>query len=279
MVEEFAAADMATADDLRSFAALCRPAVIRQGFSDWPAVAAGRQSAASALSHIARFAAGLSAEYFTAGAALGGRYHYGAGPGGYNFGRETASVGDALGRIAANAESGAETAYLGSLPADAYFPGFAEENPCGLVSAGVHPRLWIGNRSTIACHYDAYDNLACVVAGRRRFTLYPPDAIGDLYVGPVDHTLSGQPVSMAAGKAVISTDTGMQGIEAAAGTHYLRANTPAEFAAAVAWCMRHEDDVLRMRQAAADLMARKYDAGSIMKGILSQLKTLRSVSA
>ena len=205
MVEEFAAADMATADDLRSFAVLCRPAVIRQAFSDWPAVAAGRQSAASALSHIARFAAGLSAEYFTAGAALGGRYHYGAGPGGYNFGRETASIGDALGRIAANAESGAETAYLGSLPADAYFPGFAEENPCGLVSAGVHPRLWIGNRSTIACHYDAYDNLACVLAGRRRFTLYPPDAIGDLYVGPVDHTLSGQPVSMAAGKADAAT--------------------------------------------------------------------------
>jgi hypothetical protein len=38
-----------------------------------------------------------------------------------------------------------------------------------------------------------------VVAGRRRFTLYPPAAIGDLYIGPIDHTLSGQPVSMAAG--------------------------------------------------------------------------------
>ena len=72
---ELAAAGMATADDLRSLAALCRPAVIRQGFSDWPAVAAGRQSAASALSHIARFAAGLSAEYFTAGAELSGNVY------------------------------------------------------------------------------------------------------------------------------------------------------------------------------------------------------------
>ncbi|PNQ02469.1 cupin-like domain-containing protein [Sphingobium sp. SA916] len=199
VIEAFAAADMTAADDLRAFAAMCRPAVIRGRFNDWPAVAAGGQGGTAALHYVARFAAGSSAEYFTAGAELGGRYHYGDGPGGFNFTRETASIGDALGRIAANAESGSETAYLGSLPADSHFPGFAEENPCNLVGAGVHPRLWIGNRSTVACHYDSYDNLACVVAGRRRFTLYPPDAIGDLYVGPVDHTLSGQPVSMAAG--------------------------------------------------------------------------------
>src|SRR3546814_2079143 len=78
-VEEFASEDMGSADDLRAFAALCRPAVIRGRFSDWPAVAAGRQGGAAALSHIARFAAGSSAEYFTAGAELGGRYHYGEG--------------------------------------------------------------------------------------------------------------------------------------------------------------------------------------------------------
>lgn len=43
------------------------------------------------------------------------------------------------------------------------------------------------------------DNIACVVAGRRTFTLYPPDAIGDLYVGPIDHTMAGQPVALAVG--------------------------------------------------------------------------------
>ncbi|WP_235522710.1 cupin-like domain-containing protein, partial [Caulobacter sp. Root342] len=53
----------------------------------------------------------------------------------------------------------------------------------------------------VACHYDTYDNLACVVAGRRRFTLFPPQAIADLYVGPIDHTLAGQPTSLAASAA------------------------------------------------------------------------------
>ena len=43
-------------------------------------------------------------------------------------------------------------------------------------------------------------------AGRRRFTLFPPDAIRDLYVGPIDHTLAGQPLSLAVGRAPGPTD-------------------------------------------------------------------------
>jgi hypothetical protein len=35
-----------------------------------------------------------------------------------------------------------------------------------------------------------------VVTGRRRFTLFPPDQLPNLYVGPFDFTLSGPPVSM-----------------------------------------------------------------------------------
>jgi hypothetical protein len=35
-----------------------------------------------------------------------------------------------------------------------------------------------------------------VVAGRRRFTLFPPDQLSNLYAGPFDFTLSGPPVSM-----------------------------------------------------------------------------------
>jgi hypothetical protein len=50
----------------------------------------------------------------------------------------------------------------------------------------------------VSSHYDAFENVACVVAGVRRFTLYPPEAIGKLYVGPIDNTMAGQPVSMAA---------------------------------------------------------------------------------
>ncbi|MCI4589511.1 cupin-like domain-containing protein [Sphingobium sp. BYY-5] len=197
-VQELAASDVGGADGLRALALACRPIVIRGLCEAWPAAAAGRQGVSAAFDYLARFDAGLTAEYFSAPAELLGRYHYGEGPGGFNFARETIRVGDALGRIMDNAAGGGGTGYMGSLPADAHFPGFADANPCIFLGTEVRPRLWIGNPSTIACHYDAYDNLACVLAGRRCFTLYPPDAIGDLYVGPIDHTLSGQPVSMAA---------------------------------------------------------------------------------
>jgi hypothetical protein len=50
----------------------------------------------------------------------------------------------------------------------------------------------------VSAHFDAFDNVACVVAGARRFTLFPPEAIEGLYVGPLDNTMAGQPVSLAA---------------------------------------------------------------------------------
>src|SRR5207253_9418045 len=89
--------------------------------------------------------------------------------------------------------------YMGSLPTDDHLPGFAVENRLAMLEEQVRPRVWIGNASQVSCHFDTFENIACVVAGRRRFTLYPPDAIGDLYVGPIDHTMAGQPVSLAAG--------------------------------------------------------------------------------
>lgn len=60
----------------------------------------------------------------------------------------------------------------------------------------VDPRLWVGNEGVIDTHYDGTDNVACVVAGRRRFTLFAPDQTSNLYPGPLEFTPAGVPVSL-----------------------------------------------------------------------------------
>jgi hypothetical protein len=65
-----------------------------------------------------------------------------------------------------------------------------------LMAAEVHPRLWFGNAFLTPAHIDELDNLACVVGGRRRFSLFPPEQVTNLYIGPLDFTPAGAPVSL-----------------------------------------------------------------------------------
>ena len=184
----------------REIAEPCQPLIVRGAFRDWPVVRAAARSGQELRDYLCRFTNDVSADVFIGDPAIEGRYYYRDGLEGFNFERVSMDAATAIDRIFASAATaGSPTLYLGSLPADAYFPGFADENIAPMLAPNVTPRIWIGNASFVSCHYDAVDNIACAVLGRRRFTLYPPDAIGDLYVGPLDHTMAGQPVSLAAG--------------------------------------------------------------------------------
>lgn len=176
----------------------CEPVVVRGACADWPARQAAERSFGDLADYLLRFDGGVTAEAFVGTPDIDGRFHYDENLTGFNFAREELGLLDVLTRIAEGVQRGSSV-YMGSLPADRHLPGFADENRAAMLAPSVRPRIWLGSRSEIACHYDTYDNLACVVAGRRRFTLYPPDAIADLYVGPVDHTMAGQPVGLAVG--------------------------------------------------------------------------------
>ena len=88
------------------------------------------------------------------------------------------------------------TIYLGSTAIDYCLPGFASENQIDLGDVQATVRLWLGTRHRVAAHYDVLENIAVVGAGRRRFILLPPEQLPNLYVGPIDFTPAGQPVSM-----------------------------------------------------------------------------------
>lgn len=193
--------DIARLDGPEAFRRLvaepCRPVVLRGAVRDWPLARIAGGDAAALQDYLTRFDAGRQVEAFVGDAAIAGRYNYTEDLSGFNFRRESMPLRDAIARIVAGSDTD-ETLYVGSLPIPLVLPGMAEENRLAFVPAGVAPRIWIGHASTIACHYDMMDNIACVVAGQRRFTLYPPEAIGYLYVGPIDHNMAGQPVALAA---------------------------------------------------------------------------------
>ena len=86
--------------------------------------------------------------------------------------------------------------YVGSTQTSVWLPGFNEAHPLPMALPAVMTSLWIGNQSRVAAHFDSPRNIAGCVIGQRRFTLFPPDQVTNLYVGPWDLTPAGQPISM-----------------------------------------------------------------------------------
>lgn len=192
-------AGIATAEQfLREVVLPCRPTVLRGLVKDWPVVRSA-QSAMLFGDYIKRFDAGREMEAFFGAPQIAGKYYYAEDFRGFNFERRQMRLVAALDLILSSLDqSGAPSVYAGSLPVNDYLPGFAAQNAMPLLPLSVVPRIWLGHASNVSAHYDTVDNLACVVAGRRRFTLYAPQLIENLYVGPIDNTMAGQPVSLAA---------------------------------------------------------------------------------
>jgi Cupin-like domain len=174
-----------------------RPAVLRGHVAAWPAVRAGRESPAAMARYLHARDTGVQAHVMTADPAIGGRFFYTDDLGGRNFENRTMPFAAALARLVELLDDPAPPAlYVGALPIPAGLHEFARDNRLDLLDSVV-PRIWLGNRVTVQTHYDLSHNIACVVAGRRRFTLFPPEQFDNLYVGPLDFTLAGQPISLA----------------------------------------------------------------------------------
>ncbi|MBO9575465.1 MAG: cupin-like domain-containing protein [Sphingobium sp.] len=175
-----------------------RPVILRGLAKDWPAVRAARESNEAVARYVSGFDQGRTTEAFLGTAEMAGRFFYGSDIAAFNFRREAARISEVLGFLVSDGvRADAPSVYIGATAVPDYLPGFERSNPMSLLAGKpAVPRIWIGNRSTIAAHFDISDNIACVVAGRRRFTLFPPEQVANLYVGPLDHTMAGQPASM-----------------------------------------------------------------------------------
>jgi hypothetical protein len=177
----------------------CQPVVLRGLVADWPAVRAAQDSPRALMSYLSQLDAGARIEVFFGEPAIGGKYYYDADLKGFNFERRVMEFAAAMQAIVAAVDApGGKSVYAGSAPCRECLPGFAPGNVMPLLAPETQPRIWLGTASNVSSHYDTFDNLACVIAGRRRFTLYAPELISRLYVGPIDRTMAGPPVSLAA---------------------------------------------------------------------------------
>jgi len=173
------------------------PIVLKGLVDEWPAVQACSQSLPSAARYLSKFWSDRPVTALVSDGDIDGRFFYNEDCTGFNFKGGTAPLGLVFHKLAEQPDNeSAPTIYVGSTSVDMWLPGFREHNDVAVPSDDVVVSAWMGNRSRISAHFDFPDNVACVVAGRRRFTLFPPDQIKNLYIGPVDLTPAGQAISL-----------------------------------------------------------------------------------
>ncbi len=176
-----------------------QPAVLRGVAAHWSLVRAGRDSMAGAMAHLLEHYNGQPVTYSWGAPDIEGRPFYTPDFSALNCEVRRDALPSVLDAIAASAEDPQPpTYYVASLPIDSRFPALRAHNDLDLAAHGLDapPAIWIGNRVTASCHYDALGNIAVCAVGRRRFTLFPPEQIGNLYPGPLDPTPGGQAVSV-----------------------------------------------------------------------------------
>jgi hypothetical protein len=180
----------------RQVESVYEPAILRQLVGEWPAVGAARRSSREVADYLGGRYNQTPIRAFLGHEGIGGRYFYRPDVGGFNFTPAETTLSNLLKTLQDPAETG-RSIYMGSTATARILPAFASENALSIATdRGGEPRIWIGNASRVAPHYDESDNIACVVSGRRRFILFPPEQVANLYVGPLDRTIAGQPISM-----------------------------------------------------------------------------------
>jgi hypothetical protein len=178
------------------------PAILKGVAADWPLVRKGLEGARAAIDYLASFDAGQPVVGYTGAPEIGGRFFYNDDLTRLNFEAKRVPFGEFLGRIAEHiGDPDAPSFYIGSTDLSLFLPGLGGDNglPADLAPFADHKRMagiWIGNRTVASTHYDFSNNIACSLVGRRRFTLFPPDQIANLYPGPLEPTPGGQVVSM-----------------------------------------------------------------------------------
>lgn len=186
--------DLKIFQDIRS---ACQPVVMRGFVADWPIVAAAQQGDEMMVASVAANASDAPLTYALGEPEIEGRFHYTDDVQHLNFVRKQTTLRSFLELLLVEklSPTGCALAAQG-IALHNCLPGFSHVHAMPLLPTTVMPRMWLCNATKVATHNDELENIACVAAGRRRFTLFPPEAVANLYMGPFELTPGGTPISM-----------------------------------------------------------------------------------
>ena len=172
------------------------PVVLRGLVQGWPAVQAARQAPLAICDYLSRFDNGAEVMATKTRAAAQGVMGYNEALTDFDFVKARMPLAEFVGHLAAYLDVAAAPSIAAQCAkVSEVIPGFLQHNALQALP-GVEPNFWLGNTLTVPVHHDHPYNLACVVAGRRHFTLFAPEQVGNLYIGPLEHTPSGAPISV-----------------------------------------------------------------------------------
>jgi hypothetical protein len=180
----------------QEIAPLHRPFIFKGFAKNWPVVNYGNESADTLVDYFHSIEQGKEINYQAGSPEIDGRYFYNEDYSGVNFKTQCKSFKTALSDVLQTGNTNNKASkYIASASVAEHMPNLLQHNNDQLLK-GLTPGIWIGNKVTIATHFDVPDNIVCCIAGKRRFTLFPPKQINNLYIGPVDLTPAGQPISL-----------------------------------------------------------------------------------
>jgi len=174
-----------------------KPMVFKGLCRHWPLVQAGLESAQSAMTYLRQFYQGMPVTAYYLPPEQQGRVFYNEKLDGFNYQAGRLDFNQLLDRL--NQEMSKDMPagmYMGSTDIHQCLPGLGVENSLDLAPMQPLTSIWLGNKTKVAAHYDFPLNLACNVVGKRTFTLFPPEQISNLYVGPMELAPGGQDISL-----------------------------------------------------------------------------------